>query len=140
MFLYKEKLRVHLECQFEYTRFPFDEQACDFKVGDYMQDKDHMILRPPEITYRRKFTNLTSSPLAIQLRHLPFDVIELESLEPFVHFETGYDYSYTGMRIYMRDRSIGPLFSSFFVPTAFFSLLSLISYTINPDIVSFIRR
>ena len=73
--------------------------------------------------------------LKMEQKRLPFD-ISLQSLEPYEHFQAGFTYSFTSMKINFKRNQIGLLFGSFFVPTLMFATLSLISYTINPDIVS----
>ena len=57
-------------------------------------------------------------------------------MDPFEHTEAGYNYSYSKMKIYMNRNDLGYLFGSFYGPTGMFAGLSLISYAINPDIVS----
>ena len=66
---------------------------------------------------------------------LPFD-ISLESLESFELDQAGFRYSFASFRMILKRNKIGQLFGGFFVPTAMFAILSLISFTINPDIVS----
>ena len=66
---------------------------------------------------------------------LPFD-ISFESLETKEHFLAGFNYSFAEMRIYLSRNNLKSLIGSFFVPTVMFSFLSLISFSINPDIVS----
>ena len=67
---------------------------------------------------------------------LPFDV-SIESLEPFAHFQAGFNYSFTGMRIYLSRNEFGQLIGGYYGPTFLCSLLSQISYAINTDIVSY---
>ena len=62
----------------------------------------------------------------------------LESLEPFEKDVDGYNFSHVGMRIHMQRNNLGLLLGGFYAPMGLFSALSLISYTIDPDIVSFL--
>ena len=66
---------------------------------------------------------------------LPFD-ISLESLKPYEHFQAGFNYSNTGMRIHLSRKNFDQLQGSYYGPTFLFSLLSLVSYTISTDVVS----
>ena len=45
-------------------------------------------------------------------------------------------FSYTGIALRMRRKSLGQLLSGFFYPSAAFALLSMISFLIKPDMVS----
>ena len=45
-------------------------------------------------------------------------------------------YSKTGIHIRMKRKSLGQLLSGYYYPTTSFALLSMISFLINPDIVS----
>ena len=45
-------------------------------------------------------------------------------------------YSKTGIHIKMKRKSLGQLLSGYYYPTTSFALLSMISFLINPDIVS----
>ena len=67
---------------------------------------------------------------------LPFD-ISFETLEPEERFLAGFEYSYAGVRIYLKRNDFKLMVGSFYGPTAMFSMLSLISFSINPDIVRF---
>ena len=67
--------------------------------------------------------------------HLPFDIV-LESLEPFEYAEGKYLFSYVGMRLHLTRNDFGVLIGGYYGPTAIFSLLSLVSYSIKADIVS----
>ena len=68
---------------------------------------------------------------------LPFK-ITLESLEPFEKDVDGYNFSHVGMRIHLQRNNLGLLLGGFYAPMGLFSALSLISYTIDPDIVSYL--
>ena len=66
---------------------------------------------------------------------LPFD-ISFESLDSYELFQAGFVYSFTSFRIFLERNKVGQLVGGFFAPTAMFAALSLISFTINPDVVS----
>ena len=46
----------------------------------------------------------------------------------------------SGIKLHLQRDSVGLLMGSFFVPTGIFAILSIGSYVINPDIVSFILQ
>ena len=66
---------------------------------------------------------------------LPFD-IELNSMRPFGILDAGYNYSYAGMTVSFTRNGIGHLVGGFYGPTTVFKVLSLISFNINPEVVS----
>ena len=66
---------------------------------------------------------------------LPFDV-EMKSMETFGILDAGYNYSYAGMAVHFSRNGIGTLLGGFYAPTTVFKVLSLISFNINPEVVS----
>ena len=80
-------------------------------------------------------TRVGENPLVLDDLPFPFQ-FNLESLPAF---EKIYDnaYSYTGMLLKIKRTSLGQLLSGFYYPTGAFAFLSMISYLINPDVVSF---
>ena len=75
-------------------------------------------------------------PIIFDHTRLPFNV-SLESIAEYEFSQAGYEYSGVGMRITLTRNNLGLLIGGYFGPTIIFSLLSLVSFTINPDIVSF---
>ena len=70
----------------------------------------------------------------------PFE-FQLESIEACNktiadNYGNDYYHSHTGMRIKMERKSLGLLASKYYYPTATFAILSLISFLIDPDVVS----
>ena len=70
---------------------------------------------------------------------LPFK-ITLDSLETFTVLEDGYNYSYAGIKINFTRNKLGVLAGGFYLPTLIFSLLTLLSFAINPDVVGFFLK
>ena len=89
------------------------------------------------ISYQNQEIQYGEGLLQLNQSRLPFD-ISLESLKPFLKPEMGYDYSFAGMRIHLARNSFTMLIGSYYGPTVIFSILSLVSYSIKSDIVSFI--
>ena len=73
--------------------------------------------------------------IQVEQSDLPFHV-ELESLEQFNSTLTGNNYSSTGMRIHIERNNLGLLIGGYYGPTTIFVLLSLVSYSIDADMVS----
>ena len=95
------------------------------------------------IHYDSLTTNTEEEPIIIKKLFKSYE-IKLETLPQFEwisiignnkHTFTG-NYSYTGMKMKLKRKSLGHLTVGYYYPTGSFSLLSMISYLINPDIVS----
>ena len=71
----------------------------------------------------------------VQQSRLPFE-ITLESLGEFPILEEGLNFSYAGIKMIFKRNNVGLLASGFYFPTLVFSLLSLLSFAINPEVVS----
>ena len=112
------------------------------KIADSSQLTISLILGTPEITFKSATialgdtkTRVGENPLVLSDLPFPFE-FNLESLPAF---EKIYDdaYSYTGMLLKIKRTSLGQLLSGFYYPAGAFAFLSMISYLINPDVVSF---
>ena len=72
---------------------------------------------------------------SIQNNHLPFE-FSLMARESFTLWTKGAQYPATGIRIHAKRNQLGTILGQFYIPTIVFALLSMMSYFINPDIVS----
>ena len=70
----------------------------------------------------------------VQDGHLPYK-FSIVAKKEFSLPNYEYDYPVTGIRIKLRRNQLGRLIGGFYVPTAIFSVLSMISFFINPDVV-----
>jgi hypothetical protein len=85
------------------------------------------------------FVKMTAYDDPIILTSLPFPFeVQISYLRTFKEFNsfTGMEHSGTGMSLSLKRSTIGQLSSGYYYPTTAFALLSMISYLINPDIVS----
>ena len=71
----------------------------------------------------------------VQQSRLPFE-ITLESLGEVPSLEEGLNFSYAGIKMIFKRNNLGLLASGFYFPTLVFSLLSLLSFAIKPEVVS----
>ena len=129
---YKQSIKVTIYCKFEFQSYPFDSHTCDF-IYIATAPVKYLLLNSSEIRYQ----NVENQKEIIQVEQsdLPFHV-ELESLEQFNSTLTGNNYSSTGMRIHIERNSLGLLIGGYYGPTTIFVLLSLVSYSIDADMVS----
>ena len=91
--------------------------------------------RPAWLRFEDKFKKYGEGKVEMDQSLLPFD-ISFESLKPKDRFLAGFNYSYTGVQIHLVRNNFKILIGSYYAPTAMFSILSLISFSINPDVVS----
>ena len=94
-----------------------------------------MRLLPTEIIYSGAETKFGGEPLEVSSTRIPFEM-KVESTQPFNVLDVGYNYSHAGFRIYFKRSKIVGIFSAFYGPTGLFGFLSMISFGINPDVVS----
>ena len=84
-------------------------------------------------------TNIGGDPIILDDLPFPFEfqlvVLPNFGLKNSIKNRT-VTFSYTGIALRMRRKSLGQLLSGFFYPSSAFALLSMISFLIKPDIVS----
>ena len=91
-----------------------------------------------KLEHKRKKVEIFNWYIFIQTvlqSRLPFK-ITIEPLAEFRLLEDGYKYSCTGIKIVFRRNHLGVLAGGFYFPTLVFSLLSLLSFAIKPEVVS----
>ena len=128
-----------------YDRFNLPLYAMNiFFLGSY--DFEHYVLGSshnsisflrllPLVLYSKDKKSDGHKPLHVNQSLLPFE-IEVESKKPWEIEIDGYNYSHIGMRIHLHRHDLGLLMGGFYIPMALFSTLSLISFSVNPEMVS----
>ena len=89
----------------------------------------------PLVLYSKDKMSDGHKPLYVNQSLLLFE-IEVESKKPWEIEIDGYNYSHIGMRIHLHRHDLGLLMGGFYIPMALFSTLSLISFSVNPEMVS----
>ena len=135
-FLYREGFQVKFSCAFKFTNFPFDSQACCL---DYQVVEKNMVSNTATIIYGND-TTADNSPIVIKSLPLPFEITitPIQTNKQYDKYEKE-NYNHTGMCLKMERTSQLFLLCSFYYPTTAFALLSIISFLIKPDMVSFIK-
>ena len=126
---------MEIYCTFDFTSFPFDSHECDLKFGASSSLTSSLILNETWLRYKDQRREFGEGALKFNPSRLAFNV-SLESLKEFELSQAGYKYSFIGMRMTLTRNNRGILIGSYYGPTIIFSLLSLVSFSINPDIVS----
>ena len=131
---YQQAIKVTLYCTFNFESFPFDSNYCDFSF--FPSDNANFLnLNASEIRFENQHLQNQEESLTIYQSHFPFD-IKLEVLEPFLIPIVGLNYSAAGMRIHFKRNSLSLLTGGFYGPTSIFVLLSLVSFSIDANMVS----
>ena len=131
---YNEEIILTLFCDFDFSAYPFDSHICNLTFGDDTHGFNELRLMPTSIGYKNELIHDGMNPLIIKDLPYPFEF----HFSSIPSFNVTYDipYSYTGICIKMKRKSLGLLFSGFYYPTGSFALLSMISYFIDADSVS----
>jgi len=132
---YAELIQETLTCDFKFNKFPFDEHECYLRFHNPHLIKSFLTLTPTKIYVHSKSTNVSQPSVSIDNSRLQY-TITVDSIETTMTQSTVYEYVNSGLKLKLQRRNIGQLLGGYFGPTAIFALLSLISFIINPDIVS----
>ena len=135
MMEYQQSLKVTIYCSIDFNHFPFDYHICDLNYGASGNEAHVLKLNAPMIDHKNQSVSHHDGLLHMRQSIIPFD-IALESLEPFEYVQRGLNYSYAGMRLHLTRNDFGLLIGGYYGPTTIFLMLSLVSYSIKPDIVS----
>ena len=125
---------LNIYCTLNFQPFPFDNHECDLSFGSSSIWNDSLIMEPTKIRFLDEYKRIGDGKLHIKQGRLPFN-IKMESLDTFNHTTAGYTYSYCAVRFYFQRNDLGLLLGSFYLPTLLFSILSLVSFFISPDMV-----
>ena len=131
---YGEEFQLTISCHFNFKNFPFDRNECPIHFGNDLYSTDELMFDQIKIYYADAITSQGKESIFIDDMALPFE-FELEALA-IKQKSFNFNVSSVGILIIMRRHSLGQLLSGYYYPTASFALLSLVSFLINPDVVS----
>ena len=134
-----QSLKVTTACDFDFSDFPFDDHYCnvDFGMPEYGLNYS-LYISPIQVLNNDTTAVFVNEEKYIKNGHLPFHFyVTTKNQFPFHNFE--FMAPYVGLTFHLKRKSLGSLTGSFYVPTAIFSALSLISFFIKPDVVSILN-
>ena len=136
-FEHQKALEIELYCHFDFQNFPFDHHHCLFAFGSSELIPKFLTFNPTRIRYENvlKICIDQSENVSVKQNRLPFE-ISLSCIMPFIQFEAGFDHSYAGIEINFTRNSFGTLIGGFYIPTGIFAYLSLISFSIDVNMVN----
>ena len=133
---YGEEFQVTLSCHFNLAKYPFDSHECQLYFGDQRYNSSELKFNPINIHYNMNRNSEEVDPIIIDNSPLPFK-FQLKPLAVKEKDVIGYhNVSFTGMHIKIKRKSLGQLLSGYYYPTTSFALFSMVSFIINPDVVS----
>ena len=132
--VYYEEVQLSVSCPFSFTKYPFDSHLCTLEFGC---PKKSVSLEPTRIIYEHLPPHsFGKDPIVLRDLPHPFE-FEFKFKPVFKKFNAhNYSTSYTGMEIKMKRKTLGELLIGYYYPMAAFAFLSMISFLINPDVVS----
>ena len=134
--VYGVPLQLTFSCHFDFAKFPFDSHECPMEFGEMLKETKDVTYNTSRIIYGNESQRIGEDPIIIDNLAFPYE-FHLQSLPVFQKSNSyGYTYSYTGMLMKIKRKSLGQLLPGFYYPTASFALLSMISFLIQPDKVS----
>ena len=133
-FEYIEYLAVSVSCFIRPTAYPFDSHQCNLSF--YAPDSpDFVRFRAAIPKQDDTIQNQNETAFIVEHHGLHF-VIAVESHEPYKRDMYGYTYEIAGLVFKFERHNLGALISGYFVPTALYSLASILSFTVPKDQVA----
>ena len=133
-----QSMKVKFACDFNFESFPFDSHECDLDFGSPSNSYNYTLkFSPVKVLQQNNKAVLLKLDEEMKLPdgHLPYSFSILGKKEfPITNYE--WDYPAIGIRIILKRKTLGTLIGGFYIPTALFAILSMISFFINPDVVS----
>ena len=136
-----EIFKLKFSCDFDFKTYPFDKHECDLSFIDWRFESKEMTFNNTKyIRYRdQQLTFGNKGALIISTSKTPFEInITLNDAKTkrFGNFL----YSIAGIKLNLKRKSISLLYGSYYVPTGMFAILSMASFVINPDVVSYFKH
>ena len=128
-------LKVTVSCNFQFNTFPFDFHDCDLDFGLHQNGYKMININPIQVLNSDATSEILNGKKAIPNEHLPFTFL-MTSKKWYKYHNYEFMAPYSGITIHMERSTLGSLVGAFFIPTAIFSMLSIISFSIPPDLVS----
>ena len=130
-----ELFQITLSCHFYLAKYPFDSHDCKLYFGDERYNSSLLKFNTIRILYKMDETWKEVDPIIIDNSPLPFE-FRLNPLATKEQDNGFYNVSKTGMYIKFKRKSFGLLLGGYYYPTTSFALFSMVSFIINPDVVS----
>jgi hypothetical protein len=131
-----ENFQLTFSCDFDFAEFPFDSHECSVEYGSNNLVYEKMRFNITKAVFGTISTKSGGDPIILDNLSFPFEFQIMAKPSFKLANEYMMYFSYTGIVLKMRRKSPGQLLIGYFYPTASFAFLSMISFMINPDMVS----
>ena len=133
---YYQAMKVTFYCDYDFNHYPFDEHECHFEFGIPSDQVNYSLnIGPVQILNSNSVPTLLNQDRSFESNHLPYD-FTIIGKDEFAYYNYKYFSPFSGIIIKVRRNSLGLLVGKFYIPTSIFTMLSMLSYFIQPDIVS----
>ena len=133
---YAEVLKITISCNFIFNAFPFDSHVCHFNLQDTKYTVNEVELLSPAFFYYSHFADIDGKKaIQVDTQTIPYYIkIHVNTSDTFLH--KGETFTRCGITLKLQRKSIDLLLESFYMPSSFFAVLSMISFLIHPDKVT----
>ena len=135
-FWYREIVEVTFACDIkDYSYFPIDEHFCNFLLEDGDNTAERMLFNQSRFAYDSQVIETSQESMTILDTTTQYEY-ELTQHQPYFRESSfGYQFHSTGVSIKLHRKNLGSLMSTFYIPVATFTMVSMISFMIKPDSV-----
>ena len=129
-----------VSCKLDFQSFPFDNHECDLILRNWIGGSHRITLKSPSIygfdengkEVKRKYFNMTTTGTNRLNYKFQFESLPTTELQ-----DDGYKYSETRIKMIFErtEKSRTKIFGGYHATTAIFSILSMISFFIQPEAV-----
>ena len=138
--IFYQHLKVTFACQFKFDNFPVDVNTCDLDFGFHQLTYDKTArINPLKILNDDTSAEVLIDERKIRGEHLPYS-FWISAKDEFQIPNYEFKAPYSGISIKMKRDSITSLIGSFYLPTATFSILSMVSFFISPEMVRMSKK
>ena len=136
--IYGEDFQLTFFCRFRFIDYPFDSHECKLMYGEKTGDLNNVTIVPRNIWIGNLEQKAENEPIILDDLPFPFAIVLKPLPTITIHGNFHSKISKTGILFKMKRNDFGKLLASYYYPSASFAVLSLISFLINPDIVSYL--
>ena len=125
-------------CEYHFEYFPFDSHFCNLDYGLEMNSNYSTLMLPIKILGKDTKATLLKKEEYVDIpnNHLPYE-FSLTIGDNFLDYNYEFYSPYSSLVIKVHRTQLGSLIGGYYGPTFIFSMLSMISYLINAEVVSF---
>ena len=140
MVKYTMILTPKISCNLDFHAFPFDSHECTLDLKNWISTSYRISLNSPKIyTNDNNGKEIGGQELKITKNHGKLDYnFGFKTLPSSVYVDGGYEYSLAQVKMFFQrtEKSRLKIFGGYHLTTTIFALLSLLSFSIQLDIVA----